>query len=192
LSASQQAELPFALECLSRSIQVYGRVQDASNAKHGKMALENSIRSFSEATLILTNLISVMKPNACSLVLLGYLCLEIFIMNNKTTREPWHTVNLKSGIDSPPLVFHPSPPSWAKRDLPEFAIAEPIRSVFLHQPASRRSGIVHSKNKTPVIAVSDSATPSNLNVSNFLTGKDMLNSIFRMLSSRAIQNIPTC
>ena len=37
----------------------------------------------------------------------------------------------------------------------------------------------------------DSATPSNLNASNFLIGKDnmMLNPIFGMLSSRAIQNI---
>ena len=39
--------------------------------------------------------------------------------------------------------------------------------------------------------LSDSATPSNLNASNFLTEKDnmMLNPIFGMLSSRAIQNI---
>jgi len=40
--------------------------------------------------------------------------------------------------------------------------------------------------------LSDSATPSNLNASYFLRGKDdmMLNPIFGMLSSRAIQNIP--
>jgi len=40
--------------------------------------------------------------------------------------------------------------------------------------------------------LSDSATPSNLNASNFLTVKDniKLNPIFGMLSSRAIQNIP--
>jgi len=40
--------------------------------------------------------------------------------------------------------------------------------------------------------LSDSATQSNVNASNFLTGKDniMLNPIFGMLSSRAIQNIP--
>jgi len=40
--------------------------------------------------------------------------------------------------------------------------------------------------------LSDSATPSNLNASNFLTIKDniILNPIFGMLSSRAIQNIP--
>ena len=40
--------------------------------------------------------------------------------------------------------------------------------------------------------LSDSATPSYLNASNFLTGKDniMFNPIFGMLSSRAIQNIP--
>jgi len=40
--------------------------------------------------------------------------------------------------------------------------------------------------------LSDSATPSNLIASNFLTGKDniTLNPIFGMLSSRAIQNIP--
>ena len=40
--------------------------------------------------------------------------------------------------------------------------------------------------------LSDSATPSNLNASNFLTVKDniMFNPIFGMLSSRAIQNIP--
>jgi len=44
----------------------------------------------------------------------------------------------------------------------------------------------------PQSVLSDSATPSNLNASNFLTVKDymMLNRIFRMLSSRAIQNIP--
>ena len=42
-----------------------------------------------------------------------------------------------------------------------------------------------------VTVLSDSATPSNLNASNFLTVKDniMLNPIFGMLSSRAIQNI---
>jgi len=40
--------------------------------------------------------------------------------------------------------------------------------------------------------LSDSATPSNLNASNFLTGKDniMFNPIFGMFSSRAIQSIP--
>jgi len=40
--------------------------------------------------------------------------------------------------------------------------------------------------------LSDSATPSNLNASNILTVKDniMLNPVFGMLSSRAIQNIP--
>ena len=40
--------------------------------------------------------------------------------------------------------------------------------------------------------LSDSATPSNINASNFLTGKEntMLNPIFGMLSSRAIKNIP--
>jgi len=40
--------------------------------------------------------------------------------------------------------------------------------------------------------LSDSATPSNLNASNFLTVKDnmMLNPIFGMLTSRAFQNIP--
>jgi len=43
---------------------------------------------------------------------------------------------------------------------------------------------------TPVL--SDSATPSNLNTSIFLTVKDniMLNPIFGMLTSRTIQNIP--
>jgi len=40
--------------------------------------------------------------------------------------------------------------------------------------------------------LTDSATPSNSNASNILTSKDniMLNPIFGMLSSRAIQNIP--
>jgi len=40
--------------------------------------------------------------------------------------------------------------------------------------------------------LSDSATPSNLNASYVLTVEDniMLNPIFGMLSSRAIQNIP--
>jgi len=43
-----------------------------------------------------------------------------------------------------------------------------------------------------VPVLSDSATPSNLNASYFLTGKDniTLNTMFGMLSSRAIQNIP--
>jgi len=44
----------------------------------------------------------------------------------------------------------------------------------------------------PSTVLSDSATPSNLNTSNFLTDKDniMFNPNFGMLSSRAIQSIP--
>ena len=46
-----------------------------------------------------------------------------------------------------------------------------------------------SSSVAPVL--SESATPSNLNASNFLAVKDnmMLNLFFGMLSSRAIQNI---
>jgi len=55
--------------------------------------------------------------------------------------------------------------------------------TWLH--ISRHQGLA-----PPVL--SDSATPSNLNASHFLTvkGNIMFDPIFGMLSSRAIQNIP--
>ena len=64
-----------------------------------------------------------------------------------------------------------------------------LRFAQLHINISKH----RKKTIIPSLAVlSDSATPSNLNASNFLTGKDniMLNPIFGMLSSRATQNIP--
>jgi len=71
-----------------------------------------------------------------------------------------------------------------------FKMGQRVNSHFF----KRKRRMVYLRGAAEVLSavLSDSATQSNLNASNFLTVKDniIFNPIFGMLSSRAIQNIP--
>ena len=87
----------------------------------------------------------------------------------KNSRNPYHSV----------LVSHPKTDTAFPKTEVLFLMCSKDHPA-VHVPQYRQA------------VLPDSATPSNLNASNFLTVKDnmMLNPIFGMLSSRAIQNIP--
>jgi len=106
-------------------------------------------------------------------------CSEFFLTS--TEIQPLRCTTMSAALCRYPILTH--------TDLHGSMSEAKFRDLIESQ---RPPGICEISHTNCEAVLSDSATPSNLNASNFLTVKDNItfNTISGMLSSRAIQNIP--